>query len=231
MPISPKYKIIFIHIPKCGGTTVESLLDIDFYEKNVEQFYTEQFSSNIYNKVDFKNFTNIEYRNCLSKNLQHYTYRELNKCLPETTLKEYKKIALVRNPFERLVSEYNYNHYSWEDFETFVNDRLSLDFTTRNWLYDGHLETQTSYLLNECDSLSSIDKIFKLENSKEWFDFFKLITQKQENYWCRKSLAKKPLYEYYNESLIQKVIEFYREDFINFNYSFNLPRRVMEVVQ
>ena len=35
MPISHKHKIIFVHIPKTAGTTIEDMLDLKIWDENI----------------------------------------------------------------------------------------------------------------------------------------------------------------------------------------------------
>jgi hypothetical protein len=69
MPISDKHKVVFIHIPKNGGTSVE---------KNLNMFETGH------------------------KNWSYYKSRYPDRW------KNYESLAVIRNPFDRLVSCYNY---------------------------------------------------------------------------------------------------------------------------
>ena len=214
MPISAAYQTLFIHIPKTAGSTI----DYHLRQNNPELDRGKYFAN-----VALKKFTNEEYRLCLSKPLQHLTYREMAKILPENILKDYKKFTVVRNPYDRLVSEYYFSQKYvkiYKDFEEFVRKALYLDLFTRVWLFDGHLETQTSYSINENKNFQSIDYIFKYENLNECFQYLKSITSKNVTQHLRKSLERKKFQEYYTPELKQIVQEFYKEDFINFNYSF-----------
>ena len=212
MPISYKYKTIFIHIPKCAGTSIERILEIN----NQKDFYTETLP--LKPLLNIENFTDKEYRLCASKNMQHYTYLELTKILSEDVLKNFKKIALVRNPYTRLVSVYHFHNSQNKDFDSFVKDALNLDVFTRTWLYDGHIETQSSYLINKEGNFSSIDHIFKFEHLEECFSYLENITTKANRPHLRKTDYKKPWQKYYSSEIKEFVFNFYREDFINFNY-------------
>ena len=70
MPISHKYKLIFIHIAKNAGTSLEDAFEMTDSGHKTWQYYKETYSS------------------------------EWNA---------YKKIAVVRNPFERFISNYYYS--------------------------------------------------------------------------------------------------------------------------
>lgn len=225
MPISYEYKIIFIHVPKCAGTSVESVLSgtvdsFSFANKKLE-FYTESLTPTSLASLPLDKFTDKEFRLCASKNKQHYTYRELAKILSEDVLDSYQKITVVRNPYDRLVSEYHFCEGSvkiHKDFNNFVRTALALEEYKRNWLYDGHLETQTSFLINEKGNFSSIDKIFKFEDLNTCFDYLNNITGKIYKPHARRSNNRDSYEKYYTPELKELVYNFYKEDFINFNY-------------
>lgn len=222
MPLNFEHKILFIHIPKCAGTSIEHILKMT----NKENLYTEQLKLENYNLLPINNFTDEEFRMCASKNPQHYTYRELTKILPIDIVENYKKISIVRNPFDRLVSEYYYREGHVKihrNFECFVKTSLNLDQYTRNWLYDGHLETQTSFLINKEKNFNSIDKIFNFEDMKSCFKYIQDLTGIKQTAHLRSSSNRiscgKTWEEYYTSELKEIVYSFYKEDFINFNYT------------
>lgn len=217
MPISYTHKIIFIHVPKCAGTSIETILQTG----KEENFFTTGLPSSSITLLPQEKFTDREYRLCASKNRQHYTYRELAKILPQNVLNSFKKISVVRNPYDRLVSDYHFYDGALKchkDFEEFVKNVLNLEEYKRVWLYDGHLETQTSFLINEQGNFNSIDKIFKFENLDECFEYLSTITGKLEKVRARVTTNRKPWEEYYTPELKELVYNFYKEDFINFNY-------------
>lgn len=92
--ISNKYKYIFIHIPKTGGTTVKKTLPHD------EQTYCKL-------PVDLEcfNFDNSSYNNNY-----HMTYSEfMNKHDNHNNHNNYFVFTFVRNPYDRLYSTYLYS--------------------------------------------------------------------------------------------------------------------------
>jgi len=212
MPISYKYKTIFIHIPKCAGTSIEFLLDT----QDELSFYTQTLK--LKPSLNLSKFTDKEYKLCTLKNMQHYTLKELTKILPDDIITSFEKFTVVRNPYDRLVSEFHFAFMPYKNFEEFVKNALKLDASTRIWLYDGHLETQSSFLLNEQNNFNSINKIFKYEQLDECFAYLKTITGKTTKPHLRKTATRKPWQDYYTPELKEIVFNFYKEDFLNFNY-------------
>ena len=84
MPLSHRYKAIFIHIPKTAGTSIYTVLSIPQNEKH---FYTAA------HKIPSH---------------QHLTPTQLKPKIPGPIWNNYFKFTVVRNPFDRVVSDYRY---------------------------------------------------------------------------------------------------------------------------
>lgn len=90
MPICDSLKLIFLHVPKTGGSSIEAVLP----RLRLLARYTANLPAP-----------------------QHYTYRQLVKYFPRE-MAQYRKFAVVRNPWQRLVSD-----YVWQ--QMFTKRRLS----------------------------------------------------------------------------------------------------------
>ena len=221
MPISYKHKVLLIHIPKTAGTSLCPILDINY----TQDFYTEGNKEIRKKFIPVQNYTPGEYTMCIDKNLQHLTLRELKRALSPDIFNNFKKIAITRHPYNRLISVYNYRVASGnckQDPNTlieFARQAFKMDKFTRNRLYDGHMETQTSFVINDKGNFNTMDKIYKYENLKECFDDINKLTGKNMHpstrFNGRKGFEKEP---YFTQELKDMVYEFYKEDFINFNY-------------
>jgi hypothetical protein len=234
MPINHESKTLFVHIPKCGGTSVEKLLDMS-YDNN---FYTyKKKASSIFSKLDFSKFTLEERAEVEEKNLQHCTYRELKKLLPvEVFTTDYYIFSIVRNPYTRIVSEYFYLAglvtripelkpftQQFPTVSDFVLYGLSLPKFERISKYDGHLETQCDYLLDT--SLEDIFgkkaiKIYKFETDME--DVMNMAKRRADidvaNIKAREGLYNKTV-DYLNNEAKDAVYQFYKNDFELFGYT------------
>ena len=117
--ISHKNNFIFIHIPKCGGHTIE---------------------------IFFKAWGNPD-RFFLGDNKQHWKLKKILDVYPNC--KQYFRFTFIRNPFSRLVSEYHYikkclgNDKFKLSFKDFC---LDLDKNLNNYAYDFHNLTLCDYL-------------------------------------------------------------------------------------
>lgn len=117
MPISDEHSIIFLHIPKTGGSTIENLLDIR--EAGDNFFCGTYVTSDI--------------------TPQHYPYKKLRSLVPPGKWDTYFKFTIVRNPWERLVSTYFNNKRGINTFEAFVRLLAGL-FEQHPGLHDGNVD-------------------------------------------------------------------------------------------
>jgi hypothetical protein len=148
-----------------------------------------------------------------------------------------KFIAIVRNPYSRLVSCYEffnknglyYEKYiqickylgilqqsrfikKEESFESFI---LNLNNQTKNeWLDKMILKTQTSYLKNKNNKIYC--QIGKYETLTQ--DLSKLLNQEINLPKLNSTTKEKHWKDYYTPKTAQIVYNYYKEDFINFNY-------------
>ena len=102
-------KIIFIHIPKTGGTSIENIL----YNNNY--IYIDNFIKKYFTKY-FNRYTNNIFIHNIIK-IHHATYLQ----------EKYKNkiyFTCVRHPQSRLVSLYKFLHINIS-FEAFVIDLLT----------------------------------------------------------------------------------------------------------
>ena len=209
MPILYNLNAIFIHIPKTAGTSIETIL-------------FENINSNDYLKYWYGNVNNYELDHStikyLVENCKHYN-------------KNFFKFCVVRNPYERLVSEYKYckNYYSrfikninsFKEFIFELNSKFNqvLENEENNHHLISHYLPQ--YKFTHIDSKNSLDFIMKFENLEE--DWIKLC----ENLKINKKLIKVDKYsskkkynylDYYDDKLKEIVYQLYEKDFLLFGY-------------
>jgi hypothetical protein len=203
MPIFHKNKILFIHIPKTAGTSIEHYL---IKKDNVVINY----------KDNVKNLFSYNGKYGFDHSLQHLTFKEILLLYPK--VEEYKKFTVVRNPYDRIVSEYYYHLQitrKWkkqkteiqEDFEEFLNFYFNTNDT-----FDNHKIPQYKYIegINENDI-----KIMKFETLKtDFMDFF----NEELQYHINKTKRDKNYLDILTPNTIKKINEYYYEDFIKFNY-------------
>jgi hypothetical protein len=87
MPIDAERGLVFIHVPKTGGTTVERWLDL----RRPDQLRSSR---------------PLPALNPPDKVPQHFTPRELRRNVSPRLLASFFKFAFVRNPWDRFLSEF-----------------------------------------------------------------------------------------------------------------------------
>ena len=208
-------KAIFIHIPKNGGTYIADILNKYYGFKN---YYLQRPDHNYVCKYWDKSVKTHE--NKLIGTLLYYkTSKELNKIMNMDINKwnTYFIFAFIRNPYERIVSGWNYiNKYniSFESFMNFGNN-------TNCWDYWHTFMSQYKHLMDLNKNIN-IQFIGKVENIEE--DLKIILNKIRINHIIHKPYSKnkkehKNYKEYYTSNLIlDKVNKYIEDDIMVFGY-------------
>ena len=147
-----KKSLLFIHIPKTGGTYIEN----EFLKNG---YLVGQY----FKRGSF-------YINSYRCNKWHTPPKYLN----EIDFDKYIVFTVIRDPISRFLSEVNYNKfpYYYRDKITDVNTFISTYFKNNEIIYDGdcHLVPQIEYLYDKRGK--RIENILKQENLNEDLDKF-----------------------------------------------------------
>lgn len=158
--ISDKYKLIFIHIPKTGGSSVEKALINIFDEKiRIDRGNTYVADKNGKQlKRPIKNSYNT---------IKHATATELINQYGEEKFKEYHKFTIIRNPWDRLLSLYR-----WGATEHYMKHNFLNKLPKTN--VDSNLRTKWTINKYICDEKNNllVDTILNFENLNEEFNNF-----------------------------------------------------------
>ena len=205
-----KKKLVFIHIPKCGGTSIENTLNQG--EQGYLWGYIEKTNKQLNFKGELQHLNFLGYKNYL-ENYKSFNY-----------------FTVVRNPFDRAISFYKYilikdknlknrlkidKNISFNEFLKKINDNDEITF-----------KDQSFFLKDENSKINEKIKILKLENLD--INFYKLLNEqkikfnkiRKNNISKKFNLDIKKNY-YKNEENIKLVSELYFDDIKNFNYSFD----------
>ncbi len=192
--ISNKHRVVFIHVPKCAGTSIEAYLEN--FEFHIEGHY-------------------------------HATHRNL---LQNSKYKNYYKFSFVRNPYDKMVSEFKWftdqlnewnlphcrEYYRGVDFKTFV-----IKFTT---LHPAQSPGDPCHLYSQYNILEPLDKINyigRFENLQEDFNIVCDNIGIPHKELPQKHVSKHKHYtEYYDDETRDIVARKYAKDIEIFGYKF-----------
>lgn len=141
MPFLLDYNLLFVHIPKTGGSSIEKKFGIDKQNRDECFTYTEER----YNNIIFAP--------------QHFTPDLIEQHYPEL-YKSSKKFTIVRNPYTKMISEFIYREgeFTPDKFHNFVT-RIPLAVTDHNLPQKRYFNNNIVY-----------SQILRFENLKEDFE-------------------------------------------------------------
>lgn len=204
--ISHSHKCIFVHIPKCGGSSLEAVI---WPGERTESDLWMGFIDRYHNKYQ-------------TGGLQHLHADQILADAGEVVFHSYFKFAFVRNPFDKAVSQFVYMR-TRPDLRDFVgmneNDSFSqyLDLiSTRTHV---QWEPQSNFLF-DANGTSLVDFVGRFEafpaDTRRVLDRLKLSQEIPHlNRGAHLDYA-----TYYNEHDIARVERLYARDLVAFDYRF-----------
>ena len=199
-----KYNLLFIHIPKTGGQSITqyflSFSGIPW--KDRKRFYIFPQGNRELGPPQTAHFTIDEY------------YK--NDFLSDDVIDRAIKFSVVRNPWDRIWSEYNFSwaHLcSWDDFF----------FHFPNYIYDDYQSGQDllRHIKPQVEFLNDDVQILKFENLASDFSALCLnhdLPNVQLPMMNNSGVC--DYFDMYNSEKIKIVGDFYAEDIDAFNYQF-----------
>jgi hypothetical protein len=210
--------ILFIHIPKTGGTSVDyyfsSKFNIILNEDSLfSTFSEEEKLNNINNNINIKS------------NLQHITYTEIIEYnnIFNIDFDNIKIITIVRNPYERIISD------------LFWFSKINLDISFSKINLDSTKEEVFNiikeYIQYNWDNHSLPQHIFVTDDSKQLIPNINILHSENLTYDMQNlgykdfdlimnnNKDKLDYYNYLNNDSIKFINDYYDYDFILFNYT------------
>lgn len=217
MVISSKYKFIFIHTPKCAGTSIRIALDAFGRKDNCSILTYIRRRLMIPNRIiprqlyRFKKLENHGTAQCIKNNL------------PDSIWGNYYKFAFVRNPYDWQVSHY---HYIMDSPEHVRHDDVRKCGSFKEYLKRECNENLTSsanpltqYVCNDQNSIM-VNNVGKIENLSSDFKIIcDIIGIKAEILHLNRS-KHIDYRSYYDETAIELVKKHHHGDLDLFNYVF-----------
>ena len=190
MPLFLNNKLLFLHIPKTGGTSIEKFLVSHGYD------------------ISFFTSTGSIYIN--GHTPQHCTFKEIKEL--NLIDEKFKIFTVVRDPVGRVISEYAYlkslDHPIIRNIDT--NDEfLDLFLNMKNYsLFDNHNLSQFEFLSDSNGQIPEEIKIFRFFDIDGIEEFLGLTGL--ANFNC---LKKRNNSTSFSEQQINRIKEFYRMDY------------------
>lgn len=221
--IAHDYRAMFVHVPKTAGQSVEmaflNLAGLSWEERGA--FTLRQNQDRAIGPTALAHLLAAEY-----VALGH---------MEQAAFDSYFKFSFVRNPWDRLVSEYLYRKADGRmPFSRFVREGLAL--TDIHLDRTRHMLPQTDYLYDDEGRLL-VDFVGRFETLQRDFaqvakrlDLPELelphrnMSRPTPSLWQRlfgKRRARQPYQTYYTESLREQVAEHYTTDIERFGYAFD----------
>ena len=214
MIISDKKKFVFIHIPKTGGTSIEhSLLKYANFRQKLISYYPSKY---------FFYLINLTNKNLLDNGNRwingFHRHETINFLLRDKKyFNNYYIFAFVRNPYNWFLSLYNYIKRSKNHKEYQVVKNLTLnDFL--DYAIEINMPIQSDYISSD---KNKIDFVGKIENIHNDFNYIskKLKIRSKLNHKNKSNIKKKEI-PHQNKQFLNKFNNYFKKDFLNFNYKF-----------
>jgi hypothetical protein len=200
-------KLLFIHIPKTGGSVIESQLKLACG-------HSVNWRGGPYNNV----LLDFPY-NLISPQHQFYTTIYKFKDKLDVDFDNIKIFSVVRNPYDRIISDLFYLKLINKDFTA----GQVYNVIKNNYLYrddlDNHNKPQYKFITDDnCELIKNI-KIFKTETLNESNDKLNEFIGFDIN--IKQTNVNKDYSSYLNKDSISLINTFYKKDFELFNYKFH----------
>ena len=217
MLLSPRYRFLFIHIPKTGGTSIRAALR--YYK------WTDPYRIPLFLLSRLSHLSGHRLACKLPRHAKAITAYEM---LPRPFFDGLFKFAFVRNPWDLQVSSYHHLRRERphllegvDDFDKFI--RLKLDPERKPvYHFDVTIECQTDYLVDLKGNLI-VDFVGRYERLEE--DFHTAckrigITGPALPH-KRKALKRHPYQRYYNAETAEMIAHHFKKDIELFGYRFD----------
>ena len=200
--IKDKQSILFLHVPKCGGSSIDKIFKTNGYSAVLEM-------------------RGLAQQDCLIASPQHQISENLKSLVNMKKLEEI--FIVVRNPYKRMISEYNWNFRDEELYEKpEINSWIieSLEKASRDASYaDNHFRPSLDFIDTNFPC-----KIFKLEDGIEFVieyflrkhgsvDRIDIPIEKNAKKFLNSSTEPR-----LSETTISAINQFYKHDFEAFGY-------------
>jgi len=226
MPFFPAINLLYLHVPKTGGMSIE-----EYFFKKYEVNHINQYEKHIYGWY-LDRSTKLRVPNECT--LQHFTYRQIcenHKYFGWNTEMNISVLISVRNPYDRIISDLFWGerihaNSTQIEVETELYKYLVLEKDSTN---DNHKIPQIEYIMDgipEVPLQKQHIQIVKTETLVEdmqrlgYTDFNKNKNKNNE--------SPKKYIEYLSPNSIKQINEYYKMDFEYFGYDMILSEEIKQ---
>jgi hypothetical protein len=215
MPFYNSLNLLYLHIPKTGGMSIEEYLykvtGIERVEKTIYGYYYDKAA-----RIRVEN----------ERTLQHLTYNEIFERKDKFDINldsdEMNILVSVRNPFDRIISEIFWNKRTGATENSTKDEIFQIIYkylyTEKDVFLDNHKTPQYKFILNNKElSIKKNVFIVRTENLKQ--DMINLGFLDFDIHNNKNTDSKKDYREYFNEASVELIVNYYANDFIQFGYS------------
>lgn len=216
MLLSLRYKFLFVHIAKTGGTSIRAALRSYKWKDpyRIPMFFCSRISSLTHHRMGCK----------IPRHAKAIAAYEM---LPRELFNELFKFAFVRNPWDLQVS--SYHHIKRErphllkqidDFESFLRWKLDSN-RPYEYIIDTSIELQSDYLIDLNGNII-VDYIGRYERLEDDFQEVcrRIGIRPPRMPHKRKARDRKPYQSYYSERTSKLIADYFRRDIEMFGYTY-----------
>ncbi len=210
MPYYKSFNLLFIHIPKTGGTVIENSIKKD-KKYGIQTLYSTSSRNSIL-PAPFSTYS-----------LQHQFYSTIYdyRIKLNVNFDKIKVFSVVRNPYDRIISDlFHYKlikpNFSKEEVFNIIKNKYIYKKKSEMHKYDNHVAPQYLYVTDNNEELIKNIKIFHTETLNENND--ELNSFAGININIKQSNVNKDYSKYINNDSILLINEIYKKDFELFGY-------------
>lgn len=206
--------MIFIHIPKCGGTSVEDCLWTDDYSVRSAKNLWMGFVDPMHNKYQ-------------TGGLQHLTAKYIQQEVGSVLFDRCFKFTVCRDPLDRIISQFRFMKYR-KDLREFVGLPEEYDFN----MYIDHIKIkphvqwmpQVNFLIDEFGKII-VDKIYYLEEISIDFSEMRADLRLDIKSLPLKNSTPNKNIPILSNSTIDRVFEIFEIDYKILEYSMDISKK------
>ena len=209
--ISHSHKVLFVHVPKCAGQSIEMM-----FLRDLGLTWNTRGSLLLRQKLPDE---------LGPERLAHlfaYEYEKFGYIEP-SKFSQYFKFALIRDPIDRILSELNYRHIKKKGMSSSLGVSSVEEYITKlDKTFDKfsdhfrHIEPQVKYVFNEDRTQIIVDKIINFATIDVSIDFIsEKILKNNQIKIGRKNVSEKKIWTKHSLSNedINFLTDYYKDDF------------------